>query len=74
MGYHLEVRARPRETTEKLIKRFNRKVKDARIIEEARERMYFIKPSVKKRRAAVRRKKVLAKLRKETNKNLIRKG
>jgi|6_EtaG_2_1085325.scaffolds.fasta_scaffold128361_2 ribosomal protein S21 len=74
MGYHLEVKARPRETAEKLIKRFSRKVKEARIVEEYRERMYYIKPSAKRRQAAARRKKVLEKLRKETNKTLIRKG
>jgi ribosomal protein S21 len=74
MGYHLEVKARPRETTEKLIKRFSRKVKEARIIEEYRERMYYIKPSAKRRQAAARRKKVLEKLRKEKDKTLIKKG
>ena len=61
-GYHIEVKARRGETTEKLIRRFSKKVREERIIEEARERMYYIKPSVKRRREKIRRKKVLEKL------------
>jgi len=61
-GYHVEVKARRNEPTEKLIRRFSKKVREERIIEEARERMYYIKPSVKRRREKIRRKKVLDKL------------
>jgi ribosomal protein S21 len=63
-GYHVEVKARRNEPTEKLIRRFGKKVREERIIEEARERMYYIKPSVKRRREKIRRKKVLDKLKK----------
>jgi len=63
-GYHVEVKARRNEPTEKLIRRFSKKVREERIIEEARERMYYIKPSVKRRRERIRRKKVLDKLKK----------
>ena len=63
-GYHVEVKARRNEPTEKLIRRFGKKVREERIIEEARERMYYIKPSVKRRRERIRRKKVLDKLKK----------
>ena len=40
----------------RMIKRFMKKVKKSRVLEEYRERMYFIKPS-KKRRLAKKRKK-----------------
>jgi len=63
-GYHVEVKARRNEPTEKLIRRFSKKVREERILEEARERMYYIKPSVKRRRERIRRKKVLDKLKK----------
>ena len=51
------------ENAEKLIRRFAKKVKRERIIEDFRERMYYEKPSVKRKRKEARRKKVLEKLR-----------
>jgi small subunit ribosomal protein S21 len=56
------VSARRNESTENLIKRFTRKVKNAGILEEYRKRMYYEKPSETRRRKEARRKKVLAKL------------
>jgi len=53
------------ESVEKLIRRFSKKVKKERIIENFRERMYYEKPSVKRKRKEARRKKVLEKLRVE---------
>ena len=55
-----EVFLRTGETTEKLIRRFSKKVRKERIIEEYRDRMYYEKPSDKKRK-----KKKLRKLKNE---------
>ena len=55
-----EVFLRTGETTEKLIRRFSKKVRKERIIEEYRDRMYYEKPSDKKRK-----KKKLRKLKDE---------
>jgi len=54
------------ETTERLIRRFIRKVKNEGIMEEYRKRKYYEKPSDRRRREKAKRKKVLAKLRKES--------
>jgi small subunit ribosomal protein S21 len=66
-GYHVQVEARRNEPFEKLLKRFSKKVKQEKIMEECRERMYYIKPSVKRRKDAVKRKRVLQKLKKVSN-------
>ena len=58
----VQVQARKNESTENLIKRFTRKVKNAGIIEEYKRKMYYEKPSEARRRKEARRKKVLAKL------------
>ena len=50
MAVNVEVFARRNEDTERLIKRFSRKVRKEGIMEEFRERMYHEKPSDKKRR------------------------
>ena len=55
-----EVFLRTGETTDKLIRRFSKKVRKERIIEEYRDRMYYEKPSDKKRK-----KKKLRKLKDE---------
>tara|TARA_Y100000593_G_C4094482_1_gene230166 strand:+ start:242 stop:448 length:207 start_codon:yes stop_codon:yes gene_type:complete len=56
---------RRNESTEQLIKRFSRKVKNAGILEEYKKRMYYEKPSVVKRRKAAARKRALEKLKLE---------
>jgi len=56
MAVNAQVVARRRETTEELIKRFSRKVRKEKIMEEFRERMYYEKPSDKKRRLRKRSK------------------
>ena len=50
------VKIRKNETIENMIKRFSRKIKKEKIIEEYRERQYFKKPSEKRREASERRK------------------
>ena len=67
-NYNVQVKARKNESSEALIKRFNRKVKNEGIVQEVLNRKYYIKPSVKRRLAKAKRKRVLEKLRKEQNK------
>ena len=58
-GCHLaNVTANPDESFESLLRRFNKKVQQDRILSEARRREYFEKPSIKrkKKEAAKRRK------------------
>jgi len=67
MTINLEVRQRKGETTERLIKRFVKKVKKEKILEKYREKMRFTKPSdirrMKRKRA--RRKQELENLKQE---------
>jgi len=66
---NVETVIRKGENIERAIKRFTKKVKKETIIEEARERRYYEKPSEVKRRLKKRRKAVLDKLKakQETN-------
>ena len=59
---HVKVEARWKETTEKLIKRFSRKVKKEGIIEEMRDRRFYKKPSSVRRQKKLRRKRIARKL------------
>lgn len=62
----VEVKPRyPDEPLERMIKRFNKKAKKERVIEMVLEKRYYEKPSVKRKKAQKRRKKVLDKLRKQ---------
>jgi ribosomal protein S21 len=57
-----------RDTQERMIRRFIRKCKKARIVEQVRELQYYEKPSTVRRKEAKKRKKVLDKLKiKEQN-------
>tara|TARA_Y100001938_G_C7919432_1_gene343661 strand:- start:465 stop:677 length:213 start_codon:yes stop_codon:yes gene_type:complete len=67
-GYNLQVKARRNESTESLIKRFRRKIKNSGIIKEVLDRRYYEKPSVKRRREKIKRQRVLNKLKQEQNK------
>lgn len=66
---HVETKVRKDESIERAIKRFSKKVKKERVLEEVRDKMYYEKPSVAKRREKKRRKAVLDKLKakRETN-------
>jgi small subunit ribosomal protein S21 len=68
MGTNYSVKVRRKDNIERVIKRFIKKCKKLGIIDEAKDRRHFTKPSEKKRRAkarAIRRhKKQLAKQRK----------
>ena len=66
MSRAIVVEVRPKfkdEPIERMIKRFSKKCKKERIIEEYRDRMYYEKPSIKRKREKERRKRVLQKLR-----------
>ena len=56
------------ETTERLIRRFIKKCKKEKIIEEYRARTYYEKPSIIKKRKKLRRKKIMQELQVERNK------
>ena len=63
---HVEIMPRGKdESLERMIKRFTKKVKKEKIIEKVRDRSYYEKPSVKRRKKAKRRKRILEKLRKK---------
>jgi len=55
----------PNEPLERLIRRFNKKVKKEKILEQVRANRHYEKPSEKRRRRAKQRKRVLDKLRKK---------
>ena len=65
MAVLVEVRSRRNEPTDRLIKRFSKKVRRAGVLEEVRDRMFYEKPSDKARKARRRRKKVLESLKKD---------
>jgi len=62
---NVTVVARKGEAPEKLIKRFTRKCKKERIIEQVRENRYFEKPSDKKRRKFAENRREEERLRKK---------
>tara|TARA_Y100001973_G_C5203346_1_gene339522 strand:+ start:3387 stop:3584 length:198 start_codon:yes stop_codon:yes gene_type:complete len=62
----MQVKLRRGETVERMIKRFSRKIKNSGILEECKNRMYYEKPSVRRRRQKIRRKKIMEKLKKES--------
>ena len=59
---HVKVEARRGEPTERLINRFSRKVKKSGLIEELRNRRFYVKPSVTRRLKKLRRKRITRKL------------
>ena len=67
---NVKVRARRNEPVENLIKRFNRKVKREWIIEEVRNRRFYEKPSVKRRREKLKKIRNAQKAERERNTKL----
>ena len=59
---HATVTPKKNEHPDRLIKRFIRKVKKSGILEELRDRRFYEKPSVKRRKARQQRERVLKKL------------
>ena len=68
---NLTVVPRRNESAERMVKRFNKKVKKLGIVDEIKEKRYYIKPSEKKRlakkRGIAKRKKEEAKAKRTTN-------
>ena len=62
---NVEVKLRQGEHPERMVKRFLNKVKKEKIVEEIQNRKYYETPTAKRSRMKTRRKKVLAKLRRE---------
>tara|TARA_R110002073_G_scaffold80051_2_gene192987 strand:- start:25625 stop:25927 length:303 start_codon:yes stop_codon:yes gene_type:complete len=62
---HVTIVARPGEHPERTIKRFLKRCKKIKIVEEFRKRQYYEKPSVVKRREKLRRKRVIEKAEKD---------
>ena len=58
------------ENIERMVRRFTKKCKKERIIENFRERARYEKPSIKRKKEKARRKKVLEKLKIEREKSL----
>jgi ribosomal protein S21 len=63
-----QVHLRRDESPEHLVKRFMKKVKNEKIIDEVRDREYFEKPSVVNARKRKRRRSVMKKLQAARNK------
>ena len=63
---HAEVTAKYNESIERLINRFNKKLKKSNIMQELRDRRYYKKPSEKRK---IKKEKRLRTLRKLTNQN-----
>ena len=70
MSKIVNVEVKNRHTRDVLwtIKKFMRKVKDEGIMQELRDRMYYEKPSVTRRKKKLRRKRTMEKLRREQDK------
>ena len=59
---HMEVTPRRNEQPERMIRRFIKKVKKEGILEEVRERKYYVKPSEQRRKKRRERKATMKKL------------
>jgi small subunit ribosomal protein S21 len=59
---NISVKPLKRDTSEKLIRRFRRKVKKSGILDEVKKRQYYKKPSELRREKIIRRKRETAKL------------
>ena len=56
---HVEVKVHDQEQIERIIKKFTRKVKKSGVLDEVRERRYFTKPSVKRRKKKLERQRLI---------------
>ena len=65
---NIQVEVRNSEYPERAIRKFLKKVKKERIIENYRNNMYYEKKSTKRRRKKINRKRVLQKLHEEAEK------
>ena len=56
---HVEVKVNDQEQIERMIKKFTRKVKKCGILDEVRERRYYTKPSVNRRKKKLERQRLI---------------
>lgn len=49
---NIVVKAKPNESSEQLLRRFNRQVRDLNLMDEIRDRLEYLKPSQKRKREA----------------------
>lgn len=63
------VKAEKGESVDRLIRRFNKKIKKMDLMGQLRERRYYKKPSERRKEAKRRREATLRKLAKENNSN-----
>jgi len=61
---------RKNESPERMIRRFTKKVKKEGILEEVRDRKYYVKPSQKRRKKRLERKRVMRKLQQQRDRAL----
>ena len=59
---HIEITPRRNEQPERMIRRFTKKVKKEGVLEQVRERKYYVKPSEVRRKKRRERKAVMKKL------------
>jgi len=62
---NVEVRLREGESVERMIRRFTKKVKKDGILDEFLNKKYYEKPSTKRRREKIKRKRIVQRLQKE---------
>ena len=67
---HVTVVARPNEDPMRTIKRFLKQCKKEKIVEQIRERQYFVKPSKKRRLEEKNKKRTIQKLQREQEKQI----
>lgn len=67
---HAEVYIRDQEQFERMLKKFTKKVKKCGILEEARERRYYTKPSVKRRNKKLEKKRLIKRAMEKERKKL----
>jgi len=67
---HVTVTPRPNEDPMRTIKRFLKECKKEKVVEQARERQYFVKPSKKRRLKEKERKRTIQKLQREQEKQI----
>ena len=68
-GYYVEVR--DGEDAVRAYRKIKRKIKQDRFVEELRDRQYYKKPSEIKREKAKERKKILRKVRRQRDDNIL---
>ena len=56
---HAEIYIKDQQQFERLVKKFTRKVKKSGILDEVRERRYYTKPSVKRRKKKLEKQRLI---------------